>query len=160
MSDELIASIGFAPAPLRPQLFIMRSDGPMIAMATKILKGLEYIFTEIVNKVDTRFTLGTVVHCLGPMHLFGINLFQHDDMSAEVNAEDKQNGIAWMRVCRLRRGDIDFLIKLLIQKSFASFNASICWLGLKFPLLCSEDASRLQQLPPSATVRDHCAHGL
>lgn len=103
LSEELMLSIVFEPAPLMPQLFIMRSCGHMISLATKIVgdilvTGLKYIIPDIVHNIDARFPLGRVLYGPGTMRFFGINLFQNIYMTVVVNADDKLNGLASMYI--------------------------------------------------------------
>lgn len=106
------------------QLFIMRNDGHMIALAATIVDdilvtGLYYAIPTIIEQIDARFTLGIVVHGPGAMRFFVINLFQHDDMSVVVNADDKLNGVTCMTSSRLCRGDMHSPINQVERKSFA-----------------------------------------
>lgn len=105
MSHEVLLSIGFEAAPLMPQLFIMRSDGHMITLPAKIFYDilvtvLEYTVPETIEKIDASFSLRAVVHGADPMRFFGINLFQHEDMTVGVNADEKLNIIATMQISR------------------------------------------------------------
>lgn len=163
MSDELLLAISFEPAaPLMPQLFVMRTEGHMITLAVKIFDDflvtvLEYIITDIIDKIDTRITLRTVVHGPGAMPLFGINLFQHELMTVQLNAYDKLNVLLSVQISGVRRGEADIPNNQIGQNSFASDNASVGWLVTILSRFSAQFASGIQQFAPSATVRDYCA---
>lgn len=104
MRDEHLLSIGLEPAPLMPQLLVMRNDGHMIATVAKLVDnilsaGLEYIVPAIIVKIDARFTLGTIVHSPCALLFSVINLLRHEDITVDVNASDTLNGRANMLLC-------------------------------------------------------------
>lgn len=56
-----------------------------------LLTGKSTIVDSIIEKINSRFILGTIVHGPGSIHYYGLNILQHDDYTIEVAAEDKIN---------------------------------------------------------------------
>lgn len=91
------------------------------------------------------------------MRFFDRNVFQYDNMSFEVNADEKLNGIVTMKSSRLQREEADRPINEIQQKRFALNNATVVWLGITVSPFCAEIASHLRQLALYEIVRDHGA---
>lgn len=90
-----------------------------------LVTGFWYVIPDMNDKIDGTFTLEAVVHGSGPMCSFGIILFQNEDMTVEFNAEDKLNGISFMRISRCRGGETDRSTNQLKHNIYASVNASV-----------------------------------
>lgn len=111
-SDELLLAICLESASMIPQLFMRRSNVHVISLDAKTVEefrvtGLEHIFHRIIEKINGRFLLGIGVHGPDPIRFFVIKLFHQEDMAVEFNADDKLNGIAIMKIARVRSGETD-----------------------------------------------------
>lgn len=121
--SHLLPDIRFEPEPLIPGLFTMHKDDYMVAFAAEIVylslfTVQENISATTIYKSDALLCRSIVVDVPGAVCFFGVNLFQHDDMTFEVNYNEKENGIACMEVSALRCGESNTSIKYIERKFF------------------------------------------
>lgn len=83
-SDQLLRKLNFIQVSVLPQLFYMMQDGEVVALLAKIvddilISGEPSLVDSIIEKINSRFTLGTVVHGANVMRYFGLNIVQDED---------------------------------------------------------------------------------
>lgn len=88
----------------------------------------------------------------------GLNLKQKEDATIIINANDKLNAMESYLLSRIRRQVVDDALPPIELKLFISLNCAVRWLGITSSLLCTEFASRMQQLTPQAKVEVILAH--
>lgn len=161
--DAIQTNIGITNAPpFLPQIILMRQDDPVVAMSAKIVEYIliceeEHRVPLILEAKDCRFKLNTIMHGPGVLRYCGINVVQHEDMSMEVDGDDKLSSISPMQTSPHCRRQLHSPITHVESRSFAPVNSAVHWLAITDSHLCAEFASRSQKLAPAAAVRDYCA---
>lgn len=159
LSDSLFCDIGLTQLRHVPQLFYMKQDGLLSAVVVKIVDdiligGQLDTVDKIVDQVNHKFKLGTIFHGPGLFRYYGLNILQHEDFSAEIDAEDKLSAVEAFPLTRMRRKEFDAPLNVVERRSFSSLNSSISWLGVAASPLCSFYSSHMQQRLPTAKVSD------
>lgn len=136
----------------------MMRNGEVVALLAKIvddilISGELSLVDSIIEKINSRFTLGTVVHGPNRMRYFGLNIIQDEDYNITVDGDDKLNVLETYPLSRCRRKQVDENVNEIERKSFASINASVGWLGVTASPFCALFSSYMQQLAPKACVR-------
>lgn len=93
LSDKMLLDLGFFKPSLIPQLFFIVQNSRVVVICSKIvddllltsLLGLTDVLTERINE---RFLLGTVTTRPGQLHFYGLDMFQSDDYSISMDADD------------------------------------------------------------------------
>lgn len=151
-SDSFFYEIGFQQLPYIPHLFYMSNicSGPVFVLATKVVDDILIAgdmshVKAIVEKIDARFKLGTVVYGPGRFIYFGLTIVQHVDYSIVVNADDKLEALESYPLDRFRRRQIEEPLNEIELSAIRSLNGSIGWIGIVASPFCSFYSSLLQQ---------------
>lgn len=135
LSDELFLLIGFEHTALLRQRFFIRRKRSIVVLAAKmvddiLLCGLYKQVPAVLDPLNHRFTLATVVHGAVPPRFSGLNLIQHPEKSVVVDWEDKLEVIRVESIIRFLRREVDSPINAVHRRSFASVDVPIGWLGI------------------------------
>lgn len=85
--------------------------------------------------------------------MFWYQYYSKEDYSAEINAEDKLNGIFQYAVSRQRKKQVEKHMNENQKKNFLSGISSFEWSGSAVSPLCSFYSSCLQQKLPNIKVK-------
>lgn len=158
-SDEALFKLGLIQSKYIPQLFFkFNNNGEIQMLLAKIVDdiivaGKDEVTSKLIEDFNSIFELGSVVNGPGEMRFFGTNLVQHEDMSVNINADDKLASIFEYKLSRQSRKQMDSKTNELETKSFMSINSTLGWIGSSCSPLCSFYSSYLQQKLPDLKVR-------
>lgn len=158
-SDDVLFSMGLLQSKYIPQLFYsFNNQGEIQMLLAKIvddiiLTGEEGITAKFIDDFNRVFELGSVVSGPGEMRFFGTNLLQKDDMSVEIDVDDKLSNVFEYSFLRQRRKQMEEQVNDLEKKSFMSVNSTLGWIGSACSPLCSYYSSYIQQKLPDIRVR-------
>lgn len=159
-SDYLLKSLGLQQLTYVRQLFYkFDSTGVVQLVAVKIvddvlLAGPKELLKDLINKIQKKYELGTVVYGPGSFLFFGLQVCQEIDSSITIQADEKISSLECYPITRQRRKESSILLNELEMSSFRSINSSIGWLGTAASPFCAFYASHLQQKVPNTTVHD------
>lgn len=162
LSNYLLLSIGFKHAALLRQLFLMHRNRSIVGITAKIIEGvllygLGKLVPDIVDHINRRFTLGTVVRASG--------FLQYISASTCIRAPTSRSRLTAMKCLRESKvkRSLVFVVASVSPPSLQwslvrlplSMRRSASWASLS-PPVCDQFSSRLQQRAPQATVKDYC----
>lgn len=102
--DSFFYELGFQQLPYVPQLSYMRNkNGKFRTLAIEVvddilLCGPLPFVKLLVEKINERYKLGTIVHGFGHFSHYGLIIVQHEDLQIRIHADEKQkhlNHILW-----------------------------------------------------------------
>lgn len=94
-----------------------------------ILAGEETEIEIFLQRFNDLFKLGSIVTRPGHMQVLVLHIFEHDDYSIEVNADDKLSDIFEYSIFRKRRKQCGELFNDIEKKAFLSSNSTLHWIG-------------------------------
>lgn len=97
-SDKVLDDLGFKMATFSPHLFLLMRENQLLVMIAKIVKNLLQIGAEadtepVFAAINGRFQLGTIVKTPGVIRYHRLNISQIDDMSIEIDGDDKLDAL-------------------------------------------------------------------
>lgn len=158
-SDDFLRSIGFEQLVYVPQLFFKRVDGELSLLAVKVvddilLAGRKNMLNEFVDKISTKYQIGTIVFGPGSFSFFGLTILQNEDGSIQIRGDEKLNKLEPHPISWLRRKETDEPLNAVEAFSFGSLNGSLGFIGNSASPFCSFATSFLQQRRAKPLVRD------
>ena len=158
-SDDCLRDLGFKQLLYVPQLFYIQRNNEPIVLAVKVVDDVLFagetpVVNKIVQAIESRYQLRTVVRGPGRFLFFGLRIEQDENFDITVDADQKLDALEAFPISRARRKNGTHHLNSIEQKAFNSLNSSLGWLGIAASPLCSFYSSYLQQRAPTATVSD------
>lgn len=121
-----------------------------------LICGPEKLVDMIIDKIKSRFTLGTITQGARLLRYFGLNIIQHENYSVFIDANNKINAIAAYQMRRTKRREHDSRLSTIKVQTFVSINGSIALLGITSSPFCAILSSMFQRIATTATGLDLC----
>ena len=107
-SDNLLLDLGLQRVIDVPQLFYAMSDGKLSVVVAKIVDdilatGENNAVDQLLERFNSKFKFGTVIHGPGRLRYFGFNISQHEDFKCSLDGDDKLFALEPVPLTRLRR---------------------------------------------------------
>ena len=157
--DNFLSGVGFNQLVYVPQLFFKKKGDDISVIAVKIVDDILFacpldLLKSVVNKISSKYKLGTIVYGPGNFRYNGLTISQDTDFIISIHADDKLEALQPYPIDRYRRKQMEEKLNAIELTSFRSLNSSISWIGVAASPFCSFASSYLQQKLPDTTVSD------
>jgi len=158
--DGSLKILGFHQLIYVPQLFYKRdSSGLLSVIAVKVvddvlLAGNNQVIRKVVEEIQKRYTIGTIVYSPGSFLFNGLSISQDEDYNICVDADAKLSALQPIPLSRFRRKAFEEKANAVELSAFRSSAGSIGWIGVSASPFCALASSSLQQKVPDLKVKD------